>query len=617
MYRALTNSRIRSLAFLLPFLAYSTALGQSPPIVNWVHNPTSGINIYTLTYRPTNATPGTRYPAIVFVPGGVGTNTTFSAADMQAQANQGFIAVSFDPDGRGLSTGGGIFTVEDFGGNIQQDGLHQVLKYVSTRNDVYADNIFIQSRSFGVTMSAGAIARYPHTPQVKALVQWEGPANRSDTASMTGHDIADNAWWFSREPINFIDKFQGDFISIQSQIDHAQPDHLHTILLNNRAVNLASGGAGRSRFTRVNGPTGAGSNLANQIFVGITLASTLPETIGLEPFMRGIMQEMVARPVRPRVGDINGNGSVDGGDLTMILAAWGTNNADADLNDDRQVNGADLASLLAAWTTGGGSTGAWNHNIDVYVFAPGASPVRVHTFPRAGVSSVASFSSGELIAAFQWFPETPVESFDRIAFSRSLDNGLTWTAPATMVLTGLAVDDRSPFDPTLTILDDGRIRLYFTMNKLTPGAIPRIGSAISTDGVHFALEPGDRFAVSGQMVIDCAVARLNGVWQLLSPSQTVYETAFRATSIDGLNFVREADVTGTSSKRWLGAMIQIPKGLRFYGTSNSGIWSARTTNGATWVMDSSTYPVAGADPGVVVLPNGSILMTVTGPAGGG
>ena len=617
MHCALANFRIRALAFLLAFISCSTALAQSSPTVNWVPNPTSGINIYTLTYRPTNATPGTRYPAIVFVPGGVGTNATFSAAVMQAQADQGFIAVSFDPDGRGLSTGSGTFTFEDFGGTIQQDGLHQVLKYVSMRTDVYAENIFVQSRSFGVTMSAGAIARYPHTPQVKAFVQWEGPADRTDTASMTGHDVTDNAWWFSHEPINFIDKYQGDFILIQSQFDHAQPDHLHTIKLNNRAVNLASGGSGRSRLARVNGPTGAGSNPVNQIYVGTILASTLPETTALEPFMRGIMQEMVARPVRPRIGDINGNGSVDGADLTMILSAWGTNNVDADLNDDRQVNGADIASLLAAWTTGGGSTGPWNNNIDVYVFAPGASPVRVHTFPRAGVSTVASFASGELIAAFQWFPETPVESFDRIAFSRSLDNGLTWTAPTTIVLTGLVADDRSPFDPTLAILDDGRIRLYFTMNKLTPGAIARIGSAISTDGVHFALEPGDRLAVSGQMVIDCAVGRVNGVWQLTSPIQAADGTAYRATSPDGLNFVRQADLAGPQTNRWLGAMIQIPKGLRFYGTSNTGIWSARSTNGATWVIDSATYPVAGADPGVVALPNGSILMTVTGPAGGG
>lgn len=614
---SIPNIRFVAFVTLLLSMPCSTALAQSPPIVNWVFNPTSGIQIYTLTYRPTNATPGARYPAIVFVPGGVGTNTVFSAANMQAQADQGFIAVSFDPDGRGLSTGGGTFTYEDFGGPLQQDGLHQVLKYVSTRADVLGENIFVQSRSFGVTLSAGALARYPHTPQVKAFVEWEGPADRTDMTSMTGHPQSDDAFWLPREPTNFIGSFKGDFISIQSIIDHVQPDHLHTIKLNNGAVNQASGGSGLSRFVRVNGATGAGSNLVNQIYSGTFLASTLPETTALEPYLRGIMQEMVARPVRPRVGDLNGNGSVDGADLSMILSAWGTNNWDADLNDDQQVDGADLALILAAWTSGGGGTGPWNNNIDVYLFAPGANPLRVHTFPRAGVSTVASLASGELIAAFQWFPETPLESFDRIALSRSTDNGMTWTAPTTIVLTGLVSDDRAPFDPTLAILDDGRIRLYFTMNKLATGAIPRIGSAISTDGVHFDLEPGDRFAVSGQMVIDCAVSRLNGVWQLISPNQTVNGTAFRATSSDGLNFVRQADLVGASTNRWLGAMIQIPKGLRFYGTSNTGIWSARSTNGSIWNIDSVTYPIPGADPGVVSLPNGSILMTVTGPPGGG
>lgn len=57
-----------------------------------------------------------------------------------------------------------------------------------------------------------------------------------------------------------------------------------------------------------------------------------------------------------------------------------------------------------------------------------------------------------------------------------------------------------------------------------------------------------------------------------------------------LNFVRQANLAGPQTNR---------------------------CSGATWVIDSATYPVTGANPGVVALPNGSILMTVSGPAGGG
>ena len=48
-------------------------------------------------------------------------------------------------------------------------------------------------------------------------------------------------------------------------------------------------------------------------------------------------------------GDIDGNGTIDGADLGMLLGAWGTNNAAADLNGDGVVDGADLGMMLGAW----------------------------------------------------------------------------------------------------------------------------------------------------------------------------------------------------------------------------------------------------------------------------
>jgi hypothetical protein len=49
-------------------------------------------------------------------------------------------------------------------------------------------------------------------------------------------------------------------------------------------------------------------------------------------------------------GDLNGDGLVNGADLTLLLAAWGAcSGCPADLNDDGQVDANDLANLLAAW----------------------------------------------------------------------------------------------------------------------------------------------------------------------------------------------------------------------------------------------------------------------------
>jgi hypothetical protein len=52
------------------------------------------------------------------------------------------------------------------------------------------------------------------------------------------------------------------------------------------------------------------------------------------------------------IADLDGNGLVDGADLTMLLGAWGTTGADvgADLDLDGLVDGADLTRLLGDWS---------------------------------------------------------------------------------------------------------------------------------------------------------------------------------------------------------------------------------------------------------------------------
>jgi hypothetical protein len=49
------------------------------------------------------------------------------------------------------------------------------------------------------------------------------------------------------------------------------------------------------------------------------------------------------------VADVDGNGTVDGGDLAAVLAGWGS--ASPDLDGDGVVGGSDLAVVLAAWGT--------------------------------------------------------------------------------------------------------------------------------------------------------------------------------------------------------------------------------------------------------------------------
>jgi hypothetical protein len=55
-------------------------------------------------------------------------------------------------------------------------------------------------------------------------------------------------------------------------------------------------------------------------------------------------------PTSSNPADINGDGQVNGLDLSELLASWGASGGSADLDGDGNVGGTDLAGLLAAWT---------------------------------------------------------------------------------------------------------------------------------------------------------------------------------------------------------------------------------------------------------------------------
>ena len=49
----------------------------------------------------------------------------------------------------------------------------------------------------------------------------------------------------------------------------------------------------------------------------------------------------------PCLGDLNNDGTINGADLGLIIAMWGT--PDGDLTGDGTTNGADLGLLIAGW----------------------------------------------------------------------------------------------------------------------------------------------------------------------------------------------------------------------------------------------------------------------------
>lgn len=274
--------------------------------------------------------------------------------------------------------------------------------------------------------------------------------------------------------------------------------------------------------------------------------------------------------------------------------------------------------------------GPWDNDVLVYRVASSGELERFTTFERAGVPSIARLKDGHLIAAFQNFPQDDNRKFDRVAVRFSSDDGRTWSKAEPIVVEGMEPGLARPFDPTIVPLADGRIRLYFTSNR-SPDfrrSTPAIYSAISSNGIHYVFEPGVRFAIEGRIVIDCAAALHDGVFHLIVPDNGEADdfmqrpqrgqpplggNGYHAISKDGLKFERIADVKLPSKhNRWLGGMQSDGRKIVFFGTG-PGPWPVTSTDGITWESASASIHVPGADPGAIMLPDGSWLMIVTGP----
>ena len=267
--------------------------------------------------------------------------------------------------------------------------------------------------------------------------------------------------------------------------------------------------------------------------------------------------------------------------------------------------------------------GPWDNALGLFASDDGVRFERRGTLvERGGVATVVADKSGRLAAAFQWFPLHRPEAFDRVAVAFSEDDGRTWSPPEPIAVEGLPAGYRRPFDPTLTVLRDGRYRLYFTSHAGEAAdaprdsqAMPGIFSATSTDAVHYHFDGGARFAVAGERVIDCAVAWLGEECHLFAPVQGKPGVAYHAVARDGLEFRRLPDLELDVEGSWLGCALAVDGGLRFFGTGAGG-WSATSADGRTWRLDGERGAGqaprhSGADPGVARTRDGRYVMVAT------
>ena len=229
--------------------------------------------------------------------------------------------------------------------------------------------------------------------------------------------------------------------------------------------------------------------------------------------------------------------------------------------------------------------------------------------PHAGVGNLILGSNGEIIATFQYFSYQNEDMFDKICYTVSTDGGITWSEIKLLNITDLPMGPNA-VDPTLVLLEDGKYRLYFTYEAHGDGN-PQLYSALGDSMNSEFVNEGKQLEVDS-IILDPAVVYFNGKYHHYTVSHEGDSersmVSFHSVSDTGLDF--EEVGTFEEDIQFLGDVIAVDDGLRFYG-SGTGIQSAFSTDGYTWTMDEGTR-ANGADPGVVILNDGSYVMIYTG-----
>ncbi|MGB2953836.1 MAG: fibronectin type III domain-containing protein [Gaiellaceae bacterium] len=188
--------------------------------------------------------------------------------------------------------------------------------------------------------------------------------------------------------------------------------------------------------------------------------------------------------------------------------------------------------------------------------------------------------------------------------------------------------------PSVVVLADGRIRLYYATIGL--GGPSGIFSAISTDGLHFTPEPGQRWPTG-----NAHIERMpDGHWRLYythfppPPSGGPPDGIASAISTDGLSFTDEPGLRLSGSPQpgaWglsCCAIVGLADGrYRMYvstlqnqpgsGNPPPPVYSAVSSDLATWTLEPGVRLTGGWNPAALANPDGSIMLVASTSVFGG
>lgn len=261
-----------------------------------------------------------------------------------------------------------------------------------------------------------------------------------------------------------------------------------------------------------------------------------------------------------------------------------------------------------SWVPQNTNDGPWKGQVKIATSADGLTFTgNTLLFDHAGVPHLALTKTGQLIATIQYFSYDKESEFNIIAYATSDDSGANWTTLKPIVLSGIPKSG-PPVDPTLVQLDDGSLRLYFTLHLdgqaragLASAKAPTIAGPFAYEGVHLTLTDAN--------LLDPAVVKLGSTWHYFTPKPGTTDKSLHGTSPDGTTFTWQPEIT--LSMQMLGSAVIVDGKIRFYGTGPGGVLSALSADGLAWTMDPGVRMAGGVDPGVARLSNGQYIMLYT------
>lgn len=227
-------------------------------------------------------------------------------------------------------------------------------------------------------------------------------------------------------------------------------------------------------------------------------------------------------------------------------------------------------------------------------------------------SASAVGDAGDLLLYYVDFSEFEGAGDETIAMSRSTDEGATWSEPVNTVFTGQQ-NAGANVDPSVVQLGDGSVRLYFFGSEIVDQSAAEtagqniIYSAISTDGINFTVEDGQRFGKKN--ITDPEVIYFNSQWIMYYSEGA---TSGIATATDGLSFANTEYTWDSGGVP--GAYVESSSVIRIYGCQNGVINMQESSDGITFTESAATENVLSSsgfivcDPSPVLLQDGQIVM---------